>query len=162
MSELLPPFHFDGYTLRLAVTTQDLPLAALWTAADPDHADMIPWFWMRQSPDINSFVLEDSEGPLFFFRMQIMNVTEIEVHIQFGPGDALPARARLMNALLAGFAWLENRLAQVGFRTMFFYSKNPALIHFCQKRMGFDWDGRRLERKMIYGEVKREEEKRTA
>lgn len=163
MSELLPPFHFDHFTLRIA-QPEDLPLADTWTKADPDHSTMIPWFWVRQSADINSLLLEDEQGPVFFFRMQIMgDGSEVEVHIQFSPDESIAAKERLMDGLLKGFSWLENRLAQVGFTTLYFHSRRRALIYFCQKRMGFVWDGRRLERKVTtYGEVKREEEERTA
>lgn len=163
MSELLPPFHFDHYTLRIA-QPEDLPLADNWTKADPDHCTMIPWFWVRQSADINSLLLEDEQGPVFFFRMQIMgDGSEVEVHIQFSPEESVAAKERLMDALLKGFSWLENRLAQVGFTTLYFHSRRRALIYFCQKRMGFVWDGRRLERKVTtHGEVKREEEECTA
>jgi hypothetical protein len=163
MSELMPPFHFDDYTLRIAMP-EDLPLATAWSAADPDHATTIPWFWVRQSADINSLLLEDAQHrPIFFFRMQVMNEgRDIEVHIQFSPDDGLAERERVMNALLVGFAWLEKRLASAGFKTLYFHSRRPGLIRFCEKRMGFAWDGRRLERKVTYGEVKREEEKRTA
>lgn len=161
MSEFLPPFHFDRYTLRIALPA-DLRMAANWTEADPDHAGKSPWFWIYQSDNVNSLLLEDEQGPVFFFRMQIMTGVEIEVHIQFSPDDSMQARERVMRALLIGFAWLEIRLTQVGFRTMFFESKNPALILFCQKRMGFAWDGKRLERKMTHGEANHEETKLSA
>jgi hypothetical protein len=146
MTTDMPTFHFGNYSLRPAQIS-DLPNAAAWTKADADHCgNTLPMFWIRQQIGINCFVLDDGEGDVFFFRMvRYQNATEVEVHIQFAP-EEIVSRQRTMTALTIGFAWLEARLHSLGFRLLYFYSRNQNLIYFCQKRLGFTWDGRRLER----------------
>ena len=64
----LPTFTFDHYTLRPAIVA-DLPMAKRWNDADPDHKDRTPaLFWITQTNETNSFVLEDAQGVVFFSR----------------------------------------------------------------------------------------------
>lgn len=66
----LPTYHFDTYTLRPA-TMLDALLAMEWTAADPFHAweAAQPDYWIEQKFGINTYVVEDVYGPVFFFKM---------------------------------------------------------------------------------------------
>lgn len=140
----MPTFRFQGYTLRPALSC-DYGLARLWTQIDPDHQHKtLPEFWLTQGATVNSFVLEDSFGPLFFFRMDV-EAEQVAIHIQFPPDDRA-TRRRLMQGMSIGFTWLEKRLGLMGFQTVYFNSNNPRLIAFCSKRFGFEWDGRKLVR----------------
>lgn len=132
----------------------DLPLAAAWTDADPEHSKTtLPQFWIEQDTRINSFVLEDEQGPVFFFRMvRHKHGVEIEIHIQFAP-ENIVSRQRTMDALTIGFEWLAKRLVSLGFKILYFHSRSQRLIYFCQKRLGFKWDGRRLEKDITNAEV---------
>jgi hypothetical protein len=142
-----PSFRFGGFLLR-ATTVSDLHLAATWVYADPDHRKTTePEFWLEQTADANSFLLEDSAGPVFFFKLEKVD-DAMAIYIQFGPEQTTANRSRTMAGLTEGFAWLEKRLADVGVRRVYFHSRNPTLIYFSQKRLGFVWDGRKLERKI--------------
>jgi hypothetical protein len=118
---------FKGYQLRDTVPG-DLELARDWTAADPDHAGrVLPEFWITRG-----WLLSDDKGPLFFFRgIRTMSRT-LEIHVQFGKDLT---RERLVPALIDGEAWLLENALDVD--EICFDSKNPILIHFCEKRLGF-------------------------
>ena len=152
----LPTFEFNGFTLRVA-TADDLPLAQAWTDADPDHRGMDAHFWIEQKPGTNSMMLEDAIGPIFFFKMervvppgaagiemplrsestvQINLGRALELHIQFAPGDH-GLKLRTMQGLSKGMGWLEKNLAEQGYDALFFTSKNPRLITFCECRLEF-------------------------
>lgn len=165
MSEF-PEFRFQGFLLRPAID-DDLLLAAEWTCADPDHMGKVqPDFWIKNSTSINSFVLEDSIGAIFFFRIDqqrelkypatglprgaeapgddIMSRSSIpdtvmvcEVHIQFPPHDQRGMRLRTMQGMAIGFDWLKNILGQNGYEAVYFTSKNQRLIDFATQRLGF-------------------------
>src|ERR1017187_9315607 len=136
--------EFDGYTLR-AATEADLPLAREWNAADPDHA----WeggqerYWIEQKAGVESYVLEDALGPVFFFKQILIDGPsfehfEVEVSIQFAPllqGEQW--QLRTMTALSKGFAWLEERLSGAGVKAVYFNSKNLRMIRFALIKLGF-------------------------
>lgn len=156
----MPAFRFGGYTLRPSIDS-DLDLAARWTQADPDHCDTTEGkFWLRNDGGVNSFVLCDDRGAIFFFRIDIEcelpkggprpYPKAVSLHMQFAPTDPRERR-RLMQAMLIGFGWLEKRLSAAGVDTVYFHSKNPRLILFCEKRLGFAWDGLALVRKIGNG-----------
>ena len=132
--------------------SSDLPLAEKWTAADLAHAGMDPRFWTQQGLGMDSYLLEDATGPIFFFRAHVkesrVRVTvgekEIkaakriaEIHIQFGPVETQPARIRVYKALMEGMTWLLKMFEQAGVEEIYFDSSNDDLIHFCRKRLGF-------------------------
>jgi hypothetical protein len=118
---------FKGYQLRDTVPA-DIDLARAWTAADPDHAGrVLPEFWIT-----DGWLLSDREGPIFFFRGIRIKPRTLEIHVQFG--DNL-TRERLVSALIDGEAWLMENALDID--EICFDSKNPVLIHFCEKRLGF-------------------------
>jgi hypothetical protein len=138
-------YQFSGYTLR-PCGAQDVALATRWTEADPDHAGRVsPSFWV-----VNGYLLSDSEGPIFFFKGALRGVG-LEVHLQFPPYDN-PAmkhrlRHRISQGLIEGTEWLEKKMAgKICYIT--FESKTPALIRFCEKRMGFTHEAGKLRKSL--------------
>jgi hypothetical protein len=170
----LNTLRFSGYTLRPAGEA-DRRLAEQWTARDEDHAGKIdPGFWLEQRLGMDSVVMEDSQGPLFFFKtclliekipdrtplpVQLVGLSQktidearpwseritAEVFIQFMPCATEEDRERTRQALIEGTAWLVPVLEQSGAEEIFFDSRQPKLIAFCQKRLGFIVDGKVLE-----------------
>ena len=169
----LNTLRFSGYTLRPAGEA-DRRLAEQWTARDEDHAGKIdPGFWLEQRLGMDSVVVEDSQGPVFFFKtclliekitdqrplpIQLVGLSQktidevrpwseriaAEVFIQFMPCATEEDRERTRQALIEGMAWLAPVLEQSGAEEMFFDSRQPKLIAFCQKRLGFIVDGKDL------------------
>jgi hypothetical protein len=149
----MPSFQFDGYTLRPAVGDVDRALAAAWMAADRWHAGLFaPEFWLEQSALVNSFVLEDAQGPIFFFRTCLacrsgggdgpgfggFSIYKgVEVFIQFAPMSRGTFILRTATALERGFAWLKKRLGGLGYDAVYFTSRNPQLIEFAERRLEF-------------------------
>jgi hypothetical protein len=85
----LSTLRFSGYTLRPAGEA-DRRLAEQWTSRDLDHAGKIdPGFWLEQRPGMDSVVMEDSQGPVFFFKTQLLTTKDeritAQVFIQFMP-----------------------------------------------------------------------------
>lgn len=142
----LPTFTFGMYTLRPA-TAEDFPLAAAWNAADPDHRNIDPLFWIDGR---DSYLLIDPEGPVFFFKIERGRTREAKFYIQFencaGKADAAQCRQRAMDGLMDGSAWLEKELSELGFETVYFTSKSRPLIYFCSKRLGFTVEGNVLRK----------------
>jgi hypothetical protein len=139
----MPSFQFEGYILRPAHES-DLPMAREWNAADPDHAWELTQdrFWIEQGRRggtlINSFLLWDEQGPVFFFRAEVpAGARSVEVSIQFNRSDRPTPLWRTMNGMLVGERWLRGMLAKNGIRTIFFNSKSPRLIRFAQHRLEF-------------------------
>jgi hypothetical protein len=137
-------YSFDGYTFRPA-TTEDLPLARLWNMRDPDHAWELryPEYWIEQNDQVNSYVLEDGRGIVFFVKAIRYRSHEVEIALQFDRSYGMVSKARAMRGMQAGFAWLREALPMNGFRSVFFASKNAELIGFTEKRLGFVKDGTR-------------------
>jgi hypothetical protein len=147
----LSTLRFSGYTLRPAGEA-DRRLAEQWTAWDEDHAGKIdPGFWLEQRPGMDSVVVEDSQGPVFFFKTCLLNQIEpgrgphAQVFIQFMPCATEEDRERTRDALVEGTAWLAPVLEQSGAEEIFFDTRQPKLIAFCQKRLGFIVDGKDLK-----------------
>lgn len=141
-----------------AIATDRL-LAKQWTEADPDHCGRVkPEFWLEQDFDIDSYLLLDAEGPLFFWK-GIIRLDEllsrpsarvIEMHIQFPPAmDSRELRARIREGLVEGLHWLEQILHQAKVLEIYFDSTNPVLIYFCENRLGFTREGLRLRKRLI-------------
>lgn len=140
-------YTFGGFTLKPA-NWLDLPQAGVWTAADPDHyVTTPPVFWIVQKTTVNSFLLWKGEERIFFFRIDERAQKQVEIHIQFSGPEALRQRTT-RQGLVEGFAWLEKMLRECGFEGYYFHSRNAQLIFFCQKRLGFEWDGRKLLRNL--------------
>ena len=144
----LSTLRFSGYTLRPAGEA-DRRLAEQWTSRDLDHAGKIdPGFWLEQRPGMDSVVMEDSQGPVFFFKTQLLTTNEeiitAQVFIQFMPRVTIDDGNRTRQALMEGTAWLAPVLEESGAEEMFFDSRQPKLIAFCQKRLGFIVDGKDL------------------
>jgi len=129
-------YRFGKYILRPA-TDADLALAETWVCADPWHANTTPAeFFLNHEKGIESFVLEDPDGPVFFFRM----TRTIRLDIQFPPDDAQPTdqpHERTREALMAGVEWLASSLALAGIHQLIFDSDNPLLIRSAERRLGF-------------------------
>jgi hypothetical protein len=134
MTEKKTTYHFREYTLRPA-TEADRDLATTWTAADPWHANTTPPdFWLDQAIGLESYILEDAEGPVFFFRM----TRAVRLDIQFPPEDPHDdMRKRVRDGLREGFGWLAAVLALSGVHQVIFKSENPELIRSAEKRLGF-------------------------
>ena len=161
----LNTLQFKGYTLRPA-GERDLPLAAEWTAADPDHAGQThPVFWLEQGLGVDSVLVLDGKGPVFFFKAMMLvykprrgplplqlvglserTITEVsptpdkvaaQVFIQFMPCATEEDRERTREALIQGMEWMEPVLGQGGAEEIFFDSRQGKLIAFCIKRLGF-------------------------
>jgi len=141
-------FAFDGFVLR-STNAQDQHLAEEWTEADPAHRGTPAAFWTTDKVDVKSFLLTDSQGPVFFFRMKAVWGMDpkghVQVWIQFPPGSTRTLGERVWRGLIKGFAWLEGMMAQVGFEAVYFSTKNPKLAYFCRKRIGFVNTGRKDE-----------------
>ena len=144
-------FVFSGFTLRPA-TPGDRPLATSWTEADLEHSRTThPDFWLEQSNNVESYLLSDQIGPVFFFKMQRHSRQQVELHIQFPPeseritGELLRKR-RVMRGLMLGLQWIEKALSSRGICELLFKSHNENLISFCVKHMGFDREGARLSK----------------
>jgi hypothetical protein len=137
-------YKFDGYTFRPA-TPDDKPLARLWNMMDPDHKweMQYPDYWIDQNNVVNSYVLQDAIGILFFVKSIRHTSDEIEISLQFDRECGIVSKARVVRGLDAGFAWLKKALPMNGFTTLYFMSKNEDLIGFTEKRMGFVKDGER-------------------
>jgi hypothetical protein len=97
---------------------------------------------------MDSVVMEDSQGPVFFFKTQLLTTKEeiitAQVFIQFMPRVTIDDGNRTRQALMEGTAWLAPVLEESGAEEMFFDSRQPKLIAFCQKRLGFIVDGKDL------------------
>lgn len=154
-------YTFDEFTLRPA-GWHDLPLAHLWTSKDLDHYKTTPpVFWIMQKVSVNSFLLLRGDEAVFFFRIDERAKKQVEIHIQFSGPEALRERAT-RRGLVEGFKWLEKMLSESGFEGYYFHSRNAQLIFFCQKRLGFEWDGTKLSRnlrRLHCGETEGEESK---
>lgn len=117
-------------------------LAKEWIDADPDHAGLLPTFWVEQGPGVDSTIMIDGKGPVFFFKAKLYDrandpMKKAQVFIQFMPCEDEEARERTRTALEHGLKWLETVLEQGGADEIFFDSKNEKLIAFCIKRLGF-------------------------
>lgn len=131
---MLPTFQFGAYTLRPTIMN-DFPQAAVWTSNDPDHRGKIaPAFWIDGR---DTYLLIDEQGPVFFFKTQLVGEKTIKLYIQFGPDDTRRAKLRTIKGLVAGLEWLEKELLECSYENVYFTSKRPALISFCEDRLGF-------------------------
>jgi hypothetical protein len=148
-------FQFaQKYTLRPAGTRlADFQLAESWTMADPDHRGRIhPSFWLEQGEGRDSFLFSDDIGPLFFFKMVLVDSDVAEIHIQFPPPESAALkehRCRIAEGLIQGMEWLEKILSQIKMKEMRFDSTNPGLVRFTRKRLGFIQDGGILRKQLI-------------
>jgi hypothetical protein len=166
----LNTLQFKGFTLRPAAE-QDRALAEQWTAWDAEHAGAIkPEFWLEQRMGVDSVLVLDGKGPVFFFKvclleertrcrsalpMQLIGLSAqtieevmpkrrrivAQVFIQFMPCATEEDRERTRTALKQGTAWLEPVLEQGGAEEIFFDTRNEKLIAFCVKRLGFEVAG---------------------
>jgi hypothetical protein len=140
----LPVYKFGGYTFRPA-TAGDHPLARLWNMMDPEHKweMQYPNYWIEQTNQVNSYVLEDAIGILFFVKSIQHTDNEIEITLQFDRECGIVSKARVVRGLEAGFDWLKEALPMNGFKSLYFVSENEDLILFTEKRLGFVKDGTR-------------------
>lgn len=128
-------FLFGAYTLRPA-DDGDMPLAVKWTAADADHAGRTrPEFWFETNLGRDSYMLEDTEGPVFFFKIHRLSINVVELHCQF-PTDEV-TKERVQAGILEGFAWLETELKKTKVEYLFFDSSFEPLRAFTIRRLGF-------------------------
>lgn len=133
MTDKLQTFRFGKYTLRPA-TPRDHALVKSWIEKDPFHASTTkPDFFLFSTRGMDCYVLEDDEGPIFFFKM----TRAVRLDIQFGPSRSTEERERNRDALSEGLAWLNGVLWASGFRQVLFNSENPVLVRSCTKRLGF-------------------------
>lgn len=140
----LPVYQFGGYTFRPA-TVDDKQLARLWNMMDPEHKWELqyPDYWIEQNNQVNSYVLEDAVGILFFVKSIQHMSNEIEITLQFDRECGIVSKARVVRGLEVGFEWLKKALPMNGFKSLYFMSKNEDLILFTEKRLGFVKDGTR-------------------
>lgn len=141
-------FKFGPYHLRPTVDA-DMVSAVRWTVADPHHAHRTrPEFWLEQTISRDSYMLEDPEGPLFFFKIHRLSLKAVELHIQFSPETSQKQKIRVQQGLMDGFAWLEKMFNTAGIKDVSFDSSSPPLIAFAVKRLGFTLDGTRLHKEL--------------
>lgn len=95
-----PLFQFQGFQLFRA-GIEDLWLADLWTEMDPHHRDTTKGeFWITNRPGVESYLLRDPQGFLFFARLERHDLIArrtadakpaaweaVELHIQFGANE---------------------------------------------------------------------------
>lgn len=148
--------RFSGYTLVPADATC-AALAHMWTMADPDHAGRVkPEFWIEQGEGIESWLLYDRLGAVYFFK-SIRQDLDIEIHIQFPPYpvDArMNHHCRISLALVEGMHWLENRI-RGKIREVRFESRNPSLIRFAEKHLGFTNENGQLSKRLEATDVRK-------
>lgn len=139
-------FTFDGFVLRPA-GVDDLELATLWVQDDPAHRGTPASFWIVQKMEIKSALLTDCHGPVFFFRVEAHFGPEayLQVWIQFSPESTRALDERSQRGVVSGFAWLEKMFAPMGFQAVYFDTRNPKLVYFCRKNLGFVNTGRKNE-----------------
>lgn len=126
-------YTFFGYTLRPA-TAEDIELARAWTAADPDHRGVIaPEFWVEQAPGIDSYVLVDAAGPVFFFRMQ----RAVRLFVQFAPIRNKEDEKRAREGIFHGVNFLAAALSKVHIAEMLFDSASKLLRLYVVGRLRF-------------------------
>lgn len=144
-------FQFGKYTLR-PPGEGDIKLAVEWTEKDPFHRlTTLPKFWMEQTKFIDSYLLLDNEGPVFFIRID-QSLDAACLHIQFMPMMTHKESQRTMLALMRGLEWLERILVGNAIKTLFFDSENSNLIRFSVTRLGFTQTSEtRLEKRLIRG-----------
>jgi hypothetical protein len=133
----LSSFVFEGLRLRPAIDG-DYPLAQSWADVDPYHRGSNAAFWVDQNPGIESYLLSDRWGPLFFFRLDRIAKDAATVHIQFAPGNGADHKIRIIRGMTCGLRWIERVLLSAGINALYFDSKNPQLIAFCTRRLGFE------------------------
>lgn len=140
----LPTYQFDQYTFRPALES-DVELARAWNAADKDHTweAQYPDYWIEQNPMMNSYLLEDADGTIFFVKSIRHQHCEVEITLQFDRRCRSVSRMRAMRAMIAGFGWLKKTLPRNGFRAVYFASKSKTLGLFVEKVLGFTHDGHR-------------------
>lgn len=117
------------FTFR-GLTEADKQQVTQWLQADEHHQSANPALFTDTVAGRAPFVLEHNGTPLFY--VSIENVAR--VHIQFQPGANTLSNAK---ALIAGFKWLCNNLANRGYWEVIFDSKFAPLIRFCQSVLGF-------------------------
>jgi hypothetical protein len=138
-------YKFGKYKLRPA-TDADTLMAARWVSADPWHATTTkPDFFLSKEKGIESYVLEDETGPVFFFRM--MRVVRLD--IQFMPEAEDAEHERTRDGLIEGVNWLTAALAIGGVHQIMFQSENPLLIRSAEKRLGFTRSPHELVREIF-------------
>jgi hypothetical protein len=92
----------------------------------------------------DSYILEDLEGPVFFFKLHRLSINAVEVHCQFPPTDTTETAEaieyevkRVRVAILKGFEWLETALRLTRITTIYFDSSHAPLRNFAIRRLGF-------------------------
>lgn len=140
----LPVYQFDGYTFRPALP-KDQTLSRIWNLMDREHTweAQYPDYWIQQNERVTSYLLEDEIGVVFFVKAIRQKEREVEITIQFDRQRGMVSKTRVMMGMQFGFEWLKKALPENGFRTLYFISKNPELIAFAEKAMGFVKDGER-------------------
>lgn len=140
----LPVYTFSSYTFRPCIP-DDQPLARSWNRMDPEHEweMQFPDYWVEQNEQVNSYVLEDALGILFFVKSIRHMGHELEISLQFDRECAMVSKIRVMRGIEVGFEWLKEALPMNGFTTLYFLSENQELISFTEKRLGFVKEGMR-------------------
>lgn len=107
-----PLFQFQGFELYQA-QPEDIWLARLWTNMDPwHHLTTRPEFWLESGMGVESYVLRDRQGWLYFARLERHNfktppaiavpavpmnaageLAAVELHLQFGHANGSAYRA---------------------------------------------------------------------
>jgi hypothetical protein len=111
---------------------------------DTDHAGRVePEFWLEQSAATDSYLLNDPEGAVFFFRIDLLpkgsedGEPAAKLHIQFFPANTSEEKMRIAEALTEGLRWLLPMLRYSGVKEACLDSASPRLIAFCVRRLGF-------------------------
>ena len=153
--------EFKGYRLMPA-SQFHADLATSWTHADPRHAGTVdPRFWLDQGRGVESYLVFDPTGPVFFFKMEPFQCFEaddistgvlyalrggwplgagtrvVQIHVQVMPITSDDDSERTRTALMVGTPWFEELMARAGVKEIFFDVQDAKLLAFCIKRLGF-------------------------
>lgn len=109
------------------VTEDDRPWIDSLIAKEPSHTHTADFYF---ESGIESHIVEDSQGPIFVFRL---NTRVVEVDIDFDPDEKL----RTARGLSQGFPIVKQAAKAKNVKTMIFNSNSEKLIQFCGDHFGF-------------------------
>lgn len=111
----------------------DYHLLDLSLSRDEHHTTTTPEFFTE--PGTVCKVYEDEQGPIIF----VKGTPVLRLDIQYVDNADIE---RNKAAMLAGFAALEERAKQQGFKELVFQTDSRALAIFCRREFGFSrYDG---------------------
>ena len=120
-------------------TEKDIERLSKWIESDPYHKDYLdPYWWVTGAEgSLLSFCLEDSTGPLCYFRLDQKRADGfIRLHIQFAPREEV-TKIRLVKGLLKCIPIMQQFCRAQNGSGIIFQSVSPLLIDFGKRKFGF-------------------------